>query len=102
MKQIISEKSNQKNKKYKVTMTGFPNMKPHFYHFSSKYGITYVNGATDTQKLNWIKRHQQDKGYNNMHSGIFFSKSLLWNTKSLKKNIELLSKKLNAKFIVKL
>ena len=102
MKQVILEKSNQKNKKYKVTMTGFPNMKPHSHHFSSRNGITYVNGATDKQKSAWEARHKKDKGYNNIHSGIYHSKALLWNTKNLKTNIELLSKKLDAKFIVKL
>ena len=39
-----------------------------------------------------------DKGYNDSHSGIYFSRYLLWgDSKDLKQNIKSLEKKLNVK-----
>jgi len=99
---VILEKSKNKGKRFKVTMQNFPNIKSHSHHFGSDVGKTYIDGATDKQKKAWIARHSKDKGYDNIHSGIFYSRKLLWNTPSLKKNIDLLSKELDAKFIVKL
>ena len=100
-KTVILQKSKRKGKRYKVTMKGFPNMTDHSHDFGSDVGKTYIDGATDKQKKAWIARHSKDKGYDNIHSGIFYSKKLLWNTPSLKKNIDLLSNELNSKFIVK-
>ena len=67
------------------------------HHFGSDVGKTYIDHGDLKKKEAWIKRHQIDKGYNNKHSGIFYSKNLLWESKSLKENIKLLEKKLNVK-----
>jgi len=99
---IVLEPSNRKGKKYKVSMSGFPNMKPHIHHFASDVGETYINHKDDKKKKAWEARHQQDKGYNNIHSGIFFSRKLLWTEKTLSKAIKKLEKELNAKIINKI
>ena len=101
MKTIIIKKSNKKNKRYKVIMEGFPHMDSHSHDFGSSTQNTYVDGATDKQKSAWYARHSVNKNFDSMHSPVFYSKSLLWNTNNLKKNIELLAKKLNSKIIVK-
>ena len=101
-KQIILEKSNKKDKRFKVTMKNFPNMKDHSHSFGSKTGRTYIDCRTDKERDAWMARHKDDKGFNNIHSGIFYSKNLLWGeSKSLKKNIKTLEKKLGAEIIDK-
>jgi len=101
-KKIILEKSNKKDKRFKVTMKNFQNMNDHSHDFGSKGAKTYIDSRTDQEKKNWFSRHKDDKGFNNIHSGIFYSKNLLWgDNKSLKKNIKDLEKKLNAKIIYK-
>lgn len=98
---VILEKSKNKGKRYKVTMKGFDGIEPHSHHFGSDVGKTFIDHKDEKKKKAWEARHSKDKGYDNIHSGIFYSKKLLWNTPSLKKNIELLSTELDAKFIVK-
>jgi len=101
-KKIILEKSNKKDKRFKVTMKNFPNMEDHSHHFGGKNSKTFIDSRTETEKKNWFSRHKSDKGFNNIHSGIYYSKNLLWgDNKSLKKNIKDLEKKLNAKIIYK-
>ena len=92
MDTYILKKSNRKGKRFVIIMQ---DMK---HHFGSDVGKTYIDHGDLKKKEAWIKRHQNDKGYNNQHSGIFYSKNLLWgNSKSLKENIKLLEKKLNVK-----
>ena len=101
-KKIILEKSDKKNKRFKVSMFNFDNMKDHSHHFGAKDGKTYIDSRTDKERKAWYARHQSDKGFNNIHSGIYYSKNLLWgDNKSLKKNIKDLEKKLNVKIIDK-
>ena len=101
-KKIILEKSDKKDKRFKVIMQGFDNMKDHSHSFGAKNAKTYIDSRTDKEKKAWIARHKDDKGFNNKHSGIFYSKNLLWGeSKSLKKNIKNLEKKLNVKIIDK-
>jgi hypothetical protein len=102
-KTVVLEKSNQKGKRFKVTMKNFSNMNDHSHHFGAKGGKTYIDSRTDTEKKNWENRHRGDKGYNNIHSGIYYSKNLLWGkNKTLEKNIKDLEKKLDAKIINKI
>jgi len=101
-KKIILEKSNKKDKRFKVIMKGFDNMKTHSHSFGAKDGKTYIDSRTDKEKKAWFARHKDDKNFNNKHSGIFYSKNLLWGEhKNLKKNIKDLEKKLNVKIIDK-
>ena len=92
------EKSNRSGKRFVIEMDD--NMK---HHFGSNVGKTYIDGRTDTYKKNWIARHQVNKNWNNKHSGIYYSRHLLWGKyKSLQKNIDELEKKDNIKIINKI
>ncbi len=101
-KTVILEKSKRKGKRYKVTMKGFDGIEPHSHNFGSDVGKTFIDHKDEKKKKAWEARHSTNKNWDNIHSPIFYSKKLLWNTPSLKKNIDLLSKELDAKFIVKL
>jgi|TARA_S200002703_G_C3779738_1_gene240211 hypothetical protein len=101
-KKIILEKSNKKDKRFKVSMIGFDGIKPHSHSFGAKGAKTFIDSRTEKEKKAWIARHKNDKGFNNIHSGIYYSKNLLWgDNKSLSKNIKDLEKKLNVKIINK-
>jgi hypothetical protein len=92
MDTYLLKKSNRKGKRFVIIME---DMK---HHFGSDVGKTYIDHGNLKKKEAWIARHKNDKGYNNQHSGIFYSKNLLWgDSKSLKENIKLLEKKLNVK-----
>lgn len=94
MKTYILTKSNSANKEYKIDMGD------HSHTFGGKGAKTYVSGRTDKEKEAWFKRHQKDKNWDNYHSGIFMSKSLLWGPhKSLDKNIKEYERKYNVKII---
>jgi hypothetical protein len=100
---IILEKSKKANKRFKVTMKGFPNMDDHSHQFGAKGGKTFIDCRTEKEKKAWEARHKDDKGYNSIHSGIFYSKNLLWGeSKNLNKNIKDLEKKLDATIINKI
>ena len=99
METYILKKSNQKNKRFVIIMPE----RNHKHHFASNVGKTFIDGRTEKEKEAWIKRHQKDKNYNNKHSGIFFSRHLLWGKHTdLKKNIKELEKLLNVKIKVEL
>ena len=99
---IILEKSDKPDKRFKVIMKGFDNMKDHAHSFGAKGGKTFIDSRTEKEKDAWFKRHQKDAGFNNKHAGIFYSKNLLWGKhKSLKKNIKELEKKLNVDIVNK-
>jgi len=101
-KTITLTNSKLKGKRYTVKMENFPNMEPHSHSFGSKGGKTYVDGRTVKEKGAFIARHKKDKGWDNKHAGIYFSRYLLWGPHdSLEKNIKSLAKKLNSKIIVK-
>jgi len=84
------KKSNRKGKRYLITMSKFQ----HNHHFASELGKTFVDSRTVNEKENWINRHKNDKNWNNPHSGIYYSRHLLWGKhKNLEKNIKELEKK---------
>ncbi len=92
MDTYLLKKSNRKGKRFVIIME---DMK---HHFGSDVGKTYIDHGDLKKKEAWIARHKNDKGYNNKHSGIYYSRHLLWGkSKSLKENIKLLEKKLNVK-----
>ena len=96
METYILKKSDKKGKRFVIIMD---KMK---HHFGSDVGKTFVDGRTEKEKQAWISRHKNDKNWNNKHSGIYYSRHLLWNTKNLKKNIKLLEKLLNVKIKVEI
>ena len=90
MKEVyILKKSNRDGKRFVIIMD---KMNHHFGAFPFKDGA-FIDHKDEKLKKNWIKRHEKDKNWNNKHSGIYYSRHLLWNTDDLKKNIKLLEKK---------
>lgn len=96
MQTYILKKSDRKGKRFVIIMD---NMK---HDFGSSVGKTFVDNRTEKEKLAWEARHRQDKNWNNKHSGIYYSRYLLWNTPDLKKNIKLLEKKDKVKIKVEI
>ena len=92
MDTYLLKKSNRKGKRFVIIMQ---DMK---HHFGSDVGKTYIDHNDLKKKEAWISRHRVNVNWNNQHSGIYFSRYLLWgDSKSLKNNIKLLEKKLNVK-----
>lgn len=102
MKTITIQKSKQQGKRYKVTMENFPNMNTHSHNFGFMGGNTYIDERTDKEKKAWYARHKGDKNFNSIHSAIYMSKNILWgDSKNIMENLKSLSKKLDAKIIIK-
>ena len=95
MKKVyVLKKSDRKGKRFVIEM---PNL-GHKHHFGSDVGKTYVDGRTDQERIAWIARHRNDKGWNDPHSGIYYSRHLLWGSSpNLRVNIKDLEKKDNVK-----
>ena len=94
MKTYILTKSNRKHSEYKIDMGN------HSHHFGGKGARTYVSGRTDKEKAAWIARHRNDKNWDNFHSAIFMSRSLLWGPhKSLNDNIKDYERKYDVKIV---
>jgi hypothetical protein len=89
----ILKKSIKKNKRFVIEMSDNMN-----HHFGSDIGKTFIDHADVKKKTAWIARHSVNKNWDNQHSGIYFSRHLLWgDSSSLKENIKLLERKLNVK-----
>lgn len=102
MSKVIISKSKRKGKRLKVEMTGFEGMKDHSHHFGSDVGQTFVDHKDPKKKSAWVARHSVNKNWDNVHSPIFFSRILLWETPDFKKNIRILAKMLNTTIINRL
>ena len=94
MKILKLEKSNKAGKKFKAVLDNGKTI-----DFGSNVSQTYVEGASKSKRDNYLKRHLANSTEKNhienlVMSPALLSASLLWNTPSLKKNIELLNKKL--------
>lgn len=100
MKEVyILKKSNQKGKRFVIIMQD----RGHRHDFGSDVGKTFIDGRTQSERENWIKRHRVNKNWDNKHSGIYYSRYLLWGKHTdLKKNIKDLEKLLNVKIKVEL
>jgi hypothetical protein len=97
---VILSKGLNKNKRFRVTMN-FPDL--HHHEFGSATGKTFIDGRSNKEKLAFIARHRKDKGWDNKHQGIYYSRHLLWGSyDNLNKNIKALEKKDNIKIINKL
>ena len=92
MKEYILKKSQNMGKRYVIIMGD--TMK---HHFGSAGGKTYIDGRSDVEKAAWIARHKGDKNYNNKHSGIYWSRWLLWSKKTLDESIKDMEKRLGVK-----
>ena len=101
METYILKKSDNKGKRFVIIM---PNMghKHHFGALPFKKG-TFIDHKDEKIKKAWEARHKKDRNYNNKHSGIYYSRFLLWGDHpDLKKNIKNLEKKDNIKIKVEL
>lgn len=87
METYILRKSDRKGKRFVIEMDGMK------HHFGSDVGKTYIDGRTDKEKQAWIARHRVNKNWDNPHSGIYYSRYLLWTERSLKDAIKALEKK---------
>ena len=97
MDTYILKKSGRKGKRFFIEMKSFN----HAHHFGSDVGKPYIDGRTDKEREAWIARHKGDRNWDNIHSGIYYSRHLLWGKhKTLKKNIKDLEKKDNVKIKV--
>jgi len=97
--EYILRRSDKKGKRFDLVMPD----RGHVHSFGAAGGKTFVDGRTPAEKKAWEARHRNDKGYNNKHSGIYYSRHLLWGKfPDLKKNIKALEKKDNIKIKVQL
>jgi len=97
METYILKKSDRKGKRFVIIMD---KMK---HHFGSDVGKTFIDGRTEKEKQAWIARHKMDKGWDNKHSSIYYSRYLLWGKHTdLKKNIKDLEKKDKVKIKIEL
>jgi len=92
MKIVSLEKSNRKDKKYKVIMSDGKE-----YHFGLKNAITYVEGATKQKRDAFLARHlnnplEKKLIENLVPSPALFSVYLLWNTNDLDENVKILNR----------
>jgi len=93
MKIVSYEKSNRKDKKYKVTLDDGKS-----YHFGLKDSVTYIEGATKEKRDAFLARHinnplEKKLIENLIPSPALFSVYLLWNTNSIDKNVQILNRK---------
>ena len=102
MSKIILSKSKNKGKRLKVEMINFDGIKDHTHHFGSDIGETFIDHKNPMKRSGWIARHSVSKFWDNIHSPLFYSRILLWETPDLKKNIRILAKKLNTTVINRL
>jgi hypothetical protein len=97
METYILRKSDKKGKRFDLVMPE----RGHVHSFGAAGGKTFVDGRTEKEKAAWIARHKNDKGYNNKHAGIYYSRHLLWGPFSnLKKNVKALEKELGVRIKV--
>lgn len=94
MDTYILKKSNRKGKRFVMIM---PTLL-HRHDFGSDVGKTFIDHGDLKKKSAWEARHRGNVNWNDSHSGIYFSRYLLWgDSKDLKQNIKSLEKKLNVK-----
>jgi hypothetical protein len=84
--------SPHKNKKFRAI---FHNGK--IVDFGSYGSQTYINGTrTETEKQNYIKRHQKREDHNNPYTAGALSRWILWgDSKDIDENIKQFKKKFN-------
>ena len=69
------------------------------YYFGSPSGYTYIDGASDAVKENYVARHMANKVeryriQNRIMSPALLAMMILWNTPDIRKNIKILNKML--------
>ena len=100
METYILKRSTRKGKRFVIIMP----QRNHQHHFGAipfKKG-TYIDHKDEKIKKAWEARHKKDKNYNNPHSGIYYSRYLLWTEPILKDAIKKLEKKDKVKIKIEL
>ena len=72
---IDFDKSDKKTKKFKIVLS--MNGKKKTIHFGSKNSKTYVEGASDKKRENYIKRHKVREDWAEINPGSL-SRFILW------------------------
>jgi len=91
MKFVSLTKSNIKNKKLVLKLSE-PNKT---IHFGWKGSTTYINGATDLQRTNYLKRHKVNEDWTKINPGSA-SAIILWgDSKNINTNLNSFLKKFN-------
>ena len=86
MKFLELRKSSKEDKKYQIIF--FVNGKYKLYHFGSKGSFTYVDGADEQTRTNYIKRHKVNENWEKVNAGSL-SRYILWgDSKSIIKNLK--------------
>lgn len=96
---IIISKSKRKGKRLSVNMKDFDGIKDMIHHFGSDVGSTFIDHKDKIKRDNWYARHSVSKFWDNIHSPLFFSRKLLWETDNWSKNLRMLSKLLDSVII---
>ena len=91
MKFVSLQKSPIKNKKLVLKLIE-PNKT---IHFGWKGSLTYINGATDEQRKNYIKRHIVNEDWSSLNPGSA-SRYILWgDSKNINTNLNSFLRKFN-------
>ena len=56
-------------------------------HFGSPKGFTYIDGASEIKKQNYLKRHSVNEDWTTVNAGSL-SRYILWNHRDIRKNIK--------------
>lgn len=86
---MILEKSPRKDKRFVIQID---NKK---IHFGSKNGFTYIDGADNKTRENYIKRHKVNEDWNTINAGSL-SRYILWgDNRDINKNLNAFLKRFN-------
>jgi len=85
---ILLQKSTRKNKRFMIKFEN-PTLT---LHFGSLGANTFIDNATEDTRDNYLKRHSVNEDWDFVNPGSL-SAYLLWNTKDIKKNIDLYAKR---------
>lgn len=75
-------KSPRSNKRYRVIMGSGDDQ--HSHDFGSPTAQTYVDGASEQKRQNYLKRHRANEDWSNIHSAGFWARYLLWEKRTLR------------------
>ena len=78
-KLVIIKPSTRKDKRFQATFNDGT-----IVHFGSQGGTTYIDGASDIQKENYLKRHKINENWEDYKSAGSLSRYILWNKKFFK------------------
>lgn len=79
---MILKKSPRKDKRFVIQID---NKK---IHFGAKNGFTYIDGASDKTRENYLKRHRVNENWDDVNAGSL-SRFILWgDTRDINKNLK--------------